>query len=458
MRRDRWALLAGAFGGSLIAASLIPSALGGFEVSVGGPSRVGTGVVADTVDSSCSAAGPTGGTTVCPTSASLLASPGASRDFPVADTGTLHATIGISASSCGVATVGDTGTAAETSVVMGDVALSDYGQDDGPLAGSAMQFSSSTGFISTDGAASASPTSYTELAWFDAAPGQGGALLGFANADPATNASVSDPQLWIDSAGNLVTGVLGGSSDEVESAGSVSDGSWHLAAVTLSGSSLSLYVDGTLQQTDASVSGTSSIDGWWSVGAATFSTPTWSDPPTLSGATSYFDGALAGVAVLPSALDAAQISSLYGASNFASYSSLVDSYTPLDSWTLQDAAPTVVTRLAGDGGADACTGVLATVTSSVAGVATCLLPSAPTGTSCPAASGGDPLNDLVSAPAVAPAPIAPGTTATITIDVADAAGVASALAGADVVADLVVTASDGSWKIQTSFPGSVTAL
>lgn len=689
MSRHRWALAAGALGGVLLGAGLIPSALGGFATTVAGPSSAGSGVVAETVDASCTAAGPVNPDATCPAGTSLLPASGGATSVTVANSGTVPESVGLTESSCGVATVTDSGTVTGASVVMGGVTPSSYGSLGGPLGGLSMSFSGASSSIATEGPASASPANYTELAWFKSAPGQYGALLGFANAQPAAAASTSDRQMWVDSSGHLVAGVSATSDVEVTSTAAVTNDTWHLAAATLSGSTFSLYLDGSLQQSDTSVSGVSSYEGWWTAAAARFASSGLSDPPPLSSGMSYDEGSLAGAAVLPTALDASAISGLYGAGSFTTYADLVSSYTPLVDWPLQDTSPVVATQLPGyattfpdssaaadngtpvgtvssagtggplgggestfagapdyvstDGAAtagpqsftelawtkvppggsgallgfsdsstptsatdadrglwvdsagdlvagvypgsqrevtsstavadgtwhlvaatlgssgfslyvdgvlqqtdtsttsaqsyngwwsigaaalagwsdappttsgvsyltgslagvavlpsaldasqisslygessfaaytsavqsysplvdwpltsqvatDLCASVLTTVSSTIGATTTCVLPVEPAGTGCPAASGGAALDSLASAPVTASPAVTAGTAAALTISVADASGVPQALVGADVVADLVVTATSGTWEVQSSFPGSTTAL
>ena len=65
-----------------------------------------------------------------------------------------------------------------------------------------------------------------------------------------------------------------------------------------------------------SESGVVDFAGYWSIGSAELAT--WSNTPLLDGSgVSYFNGSLAGLAVLPTALSAAAVSSIYDASSFS---------------------------------------------------------------------------------------------------------------------------------------------
>ncbi len=96
------------------------------------------------------------------------------------------------------------------------------------------------------------------------------AILSFANTAVPANVSNYDRHLWIDGSGHLVAGVYPGSVQEVTSTSTVTDGAWHLAAVTLGSSGLSLYLDGVLQQSNraatppspTAVRGRSAPPGW----------------------------------------------------------------------------------------------------------------------------------------------------------------------------------------------------
>ena len=447
LQRQRlgWTLAVAAASVAFAVAGMTPDTLGGFSAASGGASSPGSGVVAEAVNGSCLAAGPTTPSATCGAS-NILPSPGATSTASVVNTGSLPAQVGLSALSCGVATVASAGSTSEASVVHGGFPSTSYAQPGGPLGGVSLGFPGTGGsFVSTNGAATAGPTTFSELAWFKAAPGASGAILGFADTTPPSGANNWDRQLWVDSAGHLVAGVYPGSTQEVPSIATVDDGTWHLAAVTLDPSGFRLYIDGVLQATDIAATSAQAYSGWWSIGAAKLAY--WPDSPALTNGVSYFAGSLAGVAVLPIALGATDVAALYSSGTFSAYTQTVQADHPLGDWPLTFLGQT-----------NLCSDALLTVAATTAGTTTCLVPAAATGTACPPPANGSPISDLESAPATAAVATPVGGATTLAIMVTDTSGVPSSLAGADLVVDLEVSIADGPWQVDVSFPGSETEL
>jgi hypothetical protein len=302
------------------------------------------------------------------------------------------------------------------------------------------------------------PGAYTELAWIEIPSGSEGAILGFANATPLGTASGSQAQVWIDGDGYVVVASVATSPGELASNSPVADGSWHLIEFTSDGSSAALYVDGVLQQS-ATLAGTSSSgDGRWSVGAASFAGSTAADPPTTSSGVSYLSGAIAGLAVIPRALSPSETAALAGAATFATYAGDVGSYDPLHAWMLQDQAPTIDANLPDDSVEDVCGSVPVTVSWTFSANTTCLEPPESAGTGCPTITAGGTLGDLMSSESDAPSAIPARSAAQIAIVLGAALGLPSDLYGAEVVATVAVGASNGPWSVQASFPGSETDL
>lgn len=314
----------------------------------------------------------------------------------------------------------------------------------GPLsAGASTTFDGSTGILTTGGGATSGLQTFTQLAWIKTTGS--GVIMSFANTTPPASAADWDRHLWVDPTGHVVAGEFPGTFHTVTSTSVVNNGAWHLAAVTLSSAGLKLYVDGSLQATDSSGTSAQSYSGWWSVGAGKLLS--WSDTPTLDGnGVSWFAGSLAGVAVLPTALTATQIASLYASSSFSAYSAAVLGDGPSAYWTLLNTA-------------NGCSAALVTASITIGGVTTCLLPAAPSGTACPAvASGGLPLVDATTYGADTAVTLAAGGTATITVSVADNGTLPTVLGGADLLADLTVTEVDGTWTTTAVFTASQTQL
>jgi hypothetical protein len=151
----------------------------------------------------------------------------------------------------------------------------------------------------------ANPTTFTVEIWFRTSVA-GGKLIGFGTG--AGSSGQYDRHLYIDKNGAVVFGVYANAIRTVRTtAGSYADGAWHLAAGTLSSQGLSLYVDGELVTTDATVTTAENDTGYWKVGYDTLG-GSW---PNVS--TAYFTGSLRYAAVYTSALAAAQIRAHFAA-------------------------------------------------------------------------------------------------------------------------------------------------
>lgn len=307
----------------------------GVALSGGSAATAQAGHVGLTVNSTCTA---TALATGCGSS-NLLAANGATSTATITDSGTVANSYALTATSCGAATLADT--AGTQTVAHGSFNASSY-QTSGPLSGKALSFDGSTNWLGTGGTAATGLQTFTELAWFKTSTSMAGLIMTFQQAQ--VGGTRHDRSLWVYS-GNLYAGVAPSSNlQEVTGSTAVSDGAWHLAAVTDSPTNgIKLYVDGTLIGSNATGAGAQSYTGWWAVGAGKLSG--WSNEPTNANANGYsfFTGSLAGVAVLPSELSAANISTLHSESSLANYTTAVAGYSPTHYWGLQDAAPTPAT-------------------------------------------------------------------------------------------------------------------
>ena len=328
----------------LVASAVLPVALGGFDAASGGTAASGSGVVAEAVDGACSAAGPTGPTTTCSPSVDLLPAPNGSSpstaSSTVTNTGSLPVSTSVGLTACGVATVATSGSAATTAVVHGGISSAGF-DSPGPIGGRSLLVSGGSGFVGASGSSATGLQQFTMLAWVRAGPGQGGGILSFSNTTSPASATDYDRHLWIDGSGAVVVGVYPGSVQEAVGTSVVTNGAWHLVAATLGPSGLSLYVDGRRQAANAAATSAQAYSGWWSVGAAKLAG--WANAPTLTNGVSTFTGSLAGVAVLPAALTASQVTMLARSTSFGAYAASVAGATPVEWWPLQDAAPTPVT-------------------------------------------------------------------------------------------------------------------
>ena len=159
-----------------------------------------------------------------------------------------------------------------------------------------------------------------------------GAILGFSSSqDPvATAPNAADRLLWVDSTGKLVWAIYNGATEEITSSSVVNTGSWVFVAASVGAAGTALYVNGIKVASNAAYTTASSYLGWWSIGWAYFSS--WPDSPTGS----YFNGSLAQLAIIPSQLTTAQVSTIYGESTQSAYATEINTFSPASYWPLSD--------------------------------------------------------------------------------------------------------------------------
>lgn len=164
-----------------------------------------------------------------------------------------------------------------------------------------------SGIISTSQKIAApGPTTFTEEVWFRTTDNHGGSLIAYASTQTGTP-SQYDRQLYLDNSAHVIFGVYTGSVKTITTTRQYNDGAWHLAAATLSGSGMKLYVDGALVTSDKSVTTAENAAGYWRIGNSNFSG--WTSTPSSQG----FIGSLSGAAVYPTALSADRIVAHYAA-------------------------------------------------------------------------------------------------------------------------------------------------
>jgi hypothetical protein len=163
-------------------------------------------------------------------------------------------------------------------------------------------------------------------------PTASGAILGFSSSqDPvATAPNAADRLLWVDSTGKLVWAIYNGATEEITSSSVVNTGSWVFVAASVGAAGTALYVNGIKVASNAAYTTASSYLGWWSIGWAYFSS--WPDSPTGS----YFNGSLAQLAIIPSQLTTAQVSTIYGESTQSAYATEINTLSPASYWPLSD--------------------------------------------------------------------------------------------------------------------------
>jgi hypothetical protein len=204
----------------------------------------------------------------------------------------------------------------------------------GPLnATASTYFNGSSGYLQTPDASD--PQTISEVAWFKTSSSSGGTILGMADVQGNAGLTYWDRMIWVDNSGNVVYGVApGGTLDEVPSGigGPYDNGQWHFVVAEIGSSGEQLYVDNVLVSNNPGVTSAQVYSGYWHIGWDSESG--WYDPPTSS----YFNGAIAGVAIFPTQLTSAQINTLYTSSSFSAYSSNIAADSPSYYWPLQYAA------------------------------------------------------------------------------------------------------------------------
>ncbi|GAA2177928.1 hypothetical protein GCM10009847_05930 [Leucobacter tardus] len=172
---------------------------------------------------------------------------------------------------------------------------------------------STTGFSNFDGTSNgrvssssrpATPTEFTTELWFKTTSTRGGKLIGYGNAQSGSSSSY-DRHIYMRNDGRLNFGVYPGSTKIVTSASSYNDGKWHQAASSLSKDGMKLYVDGQLVAADPSVTSGEGFSGYWRIGGDNLGS--WPDRPQSD----WLSGSIDEVAVYPTALTSAQVSTHY---------------------------------------------------------------------------------------------------------------------------------------------------
>jgi hypothetical protein len=234
---------------------------------------------------------------------------------------------------CGAAQLADSESATDWGGTGPNNALPFYGvtyQAAGPLGSQAITTDGSTGWAETTTEYS-NPENFTVLMWLKTTTASG-AILGFSSSqDPIASApNAADRLLWVDSTGKLVWALYNGATEEITSPSAVNTGSWVFVAASVGAAGTALYVNGSKVVSSAAYTTASSYLGWWSIGWAYFSS--WPDSPTGN----YFNGSLAQLAIIPSQLTTAQVSTIYGESTPSAYATEINTFSPASYWPLND--------------------------------------------------------------------------------------------------------------------------
>jgi hypothetical protein len=177
---------------------------------------------------------------------------------------------------------------------------------------SAYSFNGSSGYISTaTGIAAPGPQNFSISVWFNTST-PGGVLVAY-SAQQTGPASQYDRHIYMDNSGYVYFGLYvtsTGVAHTINSTATYADGSWHHAVATCSTTTgSSLYIDGQLQSSDASMTTpeTYTGNGYWRVGYSNVAG--WTNPPTNL----FFTGSLDDIAVYNTTISASQVYTLYGA-------------------------------------------------------------------------------------------------------------------------------------------------
>ncbi len=295
----------------------------------------------------------------------------------------------------------------------------------------AASFDGNSGYLETASSIT-SPDTFTLVAWFKApSHSTGGGIIGFDDAQSGTDIT-HDRTIWMDNSGKIVAGISGGSGVEATSSSAYDDGAWHLVVATFTPSTLTLYVDGA--QPVQKTSGISDVNytGYWSIGYVVGGG--WADVPS----TKEWDGSLADVAVIPSAISSNTVSTIYTTdSSQAALASYLSSLSPTAYWPLSSPATTVT-----DAG-----GIEISVQAANNGTTTCLFPAA--AGSCPSLNESDflPGSSLSSSTA---APTSTHST-TLTLSGEEPTAAPSPFAGLDFAVPFDLTGSLDSWTAALNY-------
>jgi RHS repeat-associated protein len=192
----------------------------------------------------------------------------------------------------------------------------------GPLAGSsetAAGFNGTSSYVSLPANLISSQSYVSVGLWFKAASSTASGVLFGYQADPLTESAGStaarDPALYVGGNGKLYGELWNGSVDPMSSSVSVDDGKWHYAVLTGSGTSQSLWLDGTEvasmtgQISPGGLADDTAGAGFWGGG---WPADYVNDGPTLLDTPiGYFDGSIGQVAVYPHPLGQPAISQQY---------------------------------------------------------------------------------------------------------------------------------------------------
>jgi trimeric autotransporter adhesin len=168
----------------------------------------------------------------------------------------------------------------------------------------AATFDGSSNGVAGENTAEAGPNTFSVGAWFSTTTNAGGKIVGFGNSQLGTSGSY-DRHLYMDNAGHIIFGVYNNAIYTITSPKTYNDGQYHEAVGTLSGSGMTLFIDGMKVGTNSGTTQGQAYSGYWRVGGDNLNA--WPNRP----ASDDFAGTIDEVAVYPTALSPAQIQQQY---------------------------------------------------------------------------------------------------------------------------------------------------
>ncbi|MGZ3879238.1 MAG: MBG domain-containing protein, partial [Mucilaginibacter sp.] len=154
------------------------------------------------------------------------------------------------------------------------------------------------------------PQTFTISVWFKTTSNAGGYLVGFGDQQTGLSANY-DRFIYMTSGGQLWFGMYpANTTHTISTTAAYNDGNWHHAVATFSTTNgSSLYVDGSLQASDANMNAGLNYTngGYWRVGYDNLTN--WQNQPSSF----YFNGTLDDISVSTTEMTAAQVATLYGA-------------------------------------------------------------------------------------------------------------------------------------------------
>jgi len=149
------------------------------------------------------------------------------------------------------------------------------------------------------------PNTFTISLWIKTQTNSGGMIFGLGDNQWGLS-TTSDRMIYMDDAGKLYFGVLDATSNTISTSASYNDNNWHLINASLSGNGMKLYVDGTPEAEDATVTNGANYTGWWKIAYDSINA-SFPNIPTSK----YFQGVIDEIRIYERELLPEEISNLY---------------------------------------------------------------------------------------------------------------------------------------------------